>query len=188
MGGFRFMSVLDWGKIAKKSTMGQNPWEKQGATSFSDFVAKSTALHEAQKAQQDAIAEAEPALRKALLLAMLNKSTITVKTPIQNWTESAGGQSEEDEDDGFYQNIQKSKAITANPFQVVQEIIPAGISLVYKSQCKELGQFLFKGSNGKVYTIYTGDRITLDDKAGVVVKNSGLFGLLYNTDIVDSVG
>jgi hypothetical protein len=65
------------------------------------------------------------------------------------------------------------------------ETVPAGIDLIFKSWDKQLGQWIFKGSNGQEYAIYEKSMVGFQ---GQVIQNPGLFGLLYNTDIIKIVG
>lgn len=176
--------TLDWSAIATVN-FDDKRRKTQGIMTGKELFAKAHAEREraeAALAQRHAV---EPVLRKALLDHMVNRKPIQVLHPINNPTESIGGlaKSQDDEDDGFYQNSGPSRSQEAamnSKFEEVMETIPAGTSLVFKSWDKQLDQWIFKSANGREYAVYTKGVIIFK---GNSIENPGLYGLLFNTDI-----
>lgn len=181
---------LNWGAIATVNFDDQRR-AKHGQMTSKELFAKS---YETLQKSQDALArrkEIEPYLRNALLQHMVARTPITVLQPIKNPTETLGGvaksNGKEEEDDGFYYNGGKPSVASDGPinlgtFQEVMEVIPSGIDLVFKSWDKNLGQLLFKGSNGAEYAIYEKSNILFQ---GQSMENPGLYGLLFQTSIIN---
>ena len=174
--------TLDWSKIAK-ANITEGYREAAGIPTFREAMAKAINQEKAQKQAEAERAALEPVLRNALLNAMLSKSEIIVKKPIQNPTETLGGltKSADDDDDGFY-GASKEQPSQSTSFEVVMETIPVGTKLVYKTWCKSLGQWIFKGDTGAEYAIYDKNVITFNEQ---FIQNPGLYGLLYNTNLTD---
>lgn len=126
-------------------------------------------------------AEIEPILRQNLLKHMVSRLPITVMVPIQNPTESIGGVSKSEDDDGFYGNRRTGPSKEVS-FEEVMETIPVGVELIFKAWDKQLSQWIFKGSNGQEYAIY--DKNVIMFKGGAI-ENPGLYGLLFNSSIAD---
>lgn len=173
--------ILDWDSISDTNFDEKRRKNNGQFSSFKEAMAKSYEKMEASQAQADLMKAQEPGLRQALLEAMVNRSPIRVLAPIQNPTESLNGLQKSEEDDGFYNAIpSSSQSESIGSFQEIMEIIPAGTTLIFKSLDKQLGQFVFKSSNGQEYSIYDKNVILFQ---GQQIQNPGLYGLLYNTDL-----
>lgn len=169
--------VLDWSKTATPSFFEQRETYRgrvQEQIKKAKVMAEEQALIKAQ----------EPSLRKALLNCMLTKAPITIMRAFQNPTETLGGLVQKsDDDDGFYHNSGSGDDAqrTANAkFEEVMETIPTGEEIVFKCMEKTLQQWIFLGKSGREYAIYFNPDILFK---GNWIKNPGLFGLLYNTDV-----
>jgi len=172
--------MIDWDGLDKSNVFDERRKRlgmKTGRQLFEeahDRIAKAEA-HAAERAQR------EPILKAELVKLMSSRTPIQVFNPIKNPTEGLPGQNESEDDDGFYSNMSKSASGTANAkFVEMMETIPAGTELIYKSWDKTLGQWIFKGSNGKEYAIYDRSIIMFQNRS---IENPGLFGLLYNTNV-----
>lgn len=131
--------------------------------------------------------EVEPLLKNFLLDHMLNRKPIRVLQAIRNPTEVVSGglnKSQTDDDDGFYNTSPSmSQEASANvSFVEAMETIPAGIDLIFKGLDKQMGQWLFKGSNGKEYAIYDKPMVLFQKQA---IENPGFYGLLFQTNLVN---
>ena len=173
--------MFDWSKIAKPNFDDERRKKhglKTGKQLFQESYQKLEKAEEA-KARREAV---EPLLKSQLIDHMVNRKPIQVLSPITNPTETINGlvDASEDEDDGFYA-MNKSAATNANvSFVEVMETIPAGTQLIYKSWDKQLGQWIFKGSNGKEYAIYDQPLVMFQ---GSMIENPGFFGLLHQTNL-----
>ncbi len=177
---------LDWSAIATVN-FDEKRRKSTGMLTGKELFAKA---HANLRKSQEALArrqEVEPELRKALLYHMVNRLPITVTQPINNPTETLGGISKSEEDDGFYNSspsaAQEAKA--AARFEEVMETIPQGTQLIFKSWDRQLSQYIFKSSNGQEYAIY--DKSVIIYK-GSSIENPGLYGLLFNTDLIAILG
>lgn len=179
--------ILDWSTIAQVN-FDEKRRKSTGITTMRQSFQKAHAQLEKTQQLQARRKELEPILKSKLINYMVSREPIKVLFPIQNPTESLGGLTKADEEDGFYANTSASAAAggktASSSFEEVMEVIPAGIELVYKSMDKTLGQFLFKGSNGVEYAIYDKNVILFK---GSAMENPGLFGLLFHTNLVDSL-
>lgn len=174
---------LDWGAIAnvnfddkRRKAAGLMTGKELFAKAYSDMEKAQAAVQHRQ--------QVEPILKSELLNRIINKTPITVRQPIKNPTETLGGlnKSEED-DDGFYHGSAKNsqEGVMNAKFEEVMETIPSGTTLIFKSWDKQLGQFIFKSDKGAEYAIY--DKSVIIFK-GSSIENPGLYGLLFNTDLV----
>lgn len=180
-----FMSkVLDWSEIAQVN-FDDKRRKAQGIMTGKELFQKAYQQLEAQEEHKKYRAHVEPILKAELINYMASRTPIKVIKPIQNPTEVISSADLGDEDDGFYQNVAKSSHTETPKFREVMETIPAGVELVYKAWDKQLGQWLFKGSNGREYAIYDKSVIIYQ---GSGIENPGLFGLLYNTNISEKLG
>jgi len=170
--------TLDWNAVATVNFDAQRR-KATGMKTGKELFAK--AVDNMKKAEQMQAwrQENDPILKSVLVQFMASRTPIKVLSPIQNPTETLGGLTKSEEDDGFYAKPTNSSAAPAQ-FVEVMETIPAGIDLVYKAWDTQLGQWLFKGSNGQEYAIYDKSVIMFD---GSSMENPGLLGLLYNTNI-----
>lgn len=153
-----------------------------GSMTGRELFAKAHETLRKNQEAKDQRAAVEPILRKNLLKHMVSRLPITVMVPIQNPTESIGGVSKSEDDDGFYANTRKGQQSEKVSFEETMETIPAGTDLVFKAWDKQLGQWIFKGSNGQEYAIY--DKSVIMYKGGAI-ENPGLFGLLFNSSVAD---
>lgn len=180
--------TLDWSKIATVNFDDRRRKARGQLTSKELFQKCYDNLQKAQDVAE-ARAQAEPILRNALIEHMVSKQPIKVLQPINNPTETVGGLAKSEEDDGFYfsggssSNANSEAALSAK-FIEVMETIPVGTDLVYKGWDRQLGQWLFKGSNGQEYAIYDKPVIMFQ---GQGIENPGLFGLLYNTSLTNAL-
>lgn len=177
---------LDWSSIADPVTGPAKVRLRDGGyLSFRDMIQQNVAKQEAAKQQMEIMKAEEPMRKSQLLTRMVNRESIRVTAGFQNPTESLGGIQTDEEDDGFYSNTRKSgdgSERTANSsFQEVMEYIPNGVELTFKNLNKTLNQWVFKGSNGKEYAIYTSPTVIFQ---GRTIPNPGFWGLLYKTDIL----
>lgn len=183
------MKTLDWSKLANVN-FDDSRREKLGIMTGKQMFQKAYARMEAQEQQENLRKSIEPHLRQMLLDHMINRKPLKVLMPFQNPTETLGGIAVDEEDDGFYANISKSadsaQRTAKATFETVMETVPNGIELVFKSLDKQLGQWLFKGSNGRDYAIYDHENIRWDKDQ--IIKNPGFFGLLYNTHLRQELG
>lgn len=179
--------TLDWNAVADVN-FDDKRRKATGSITGRELFKK--AFDNMQKAQE-AIArrqEVEPLLKNFLIDHMVNRKPIQVMHPITNPTEAIPGLAKSEDDDGFYNTSpsMSSAERSANArFEETMETIPRGIELVYKSWDKQLGQWLFKGSNGKEYAIY--DKSVIIYK-GSAIENPGFYGLLFSTNLVDLLG
>lgn len=179
---------LDWGAIAnvnfddkRRKTLGIQTGREAFAKAYENMAKAEAAMSKR--------AESEPILKAGLIEKMVNRQPILVMQPINNPTEAIPGleKSNSEDDDGFYNTSPSMSAErTANAkFEEVMEVIPRGTELVYKSWDKQMGQWIFKGSNGKEYAIY--DKSVIIYK-GSAIENPGFYGLLFSTNLVDLLG
>ena len=182
--------VLDWNSVANVN-FDDNRRKKHGNMTGKELFAKA---HETlQKAEDNAtLTKAmEPILKAKLVEYMMARKPLTVLAPFHNPTEALNGiqKSEVEEEDDFYysggQSRDPSTSTASATFQEVMETIPAGTELVFKSLDKQLGQFIFKGSNGHEYAIYTQPEVMFQNST---IKNPGYFGLLFNTQLRNELG
>lgn len=177
---------LDWGAIATVN-FDEKRRKATGTLTGKELFAK--AHDNLRKAEQALVRrqEAEPILRKALFHHMVSRLPITVCQPINNPTETLGGLSKAEEDDGFYYNsaTRSAEAAASAKFEEVMETIPVGTTLLFKCWDKAMGQYIFKGSNGQEYAIFEKSVIIFK---GSSMENPGLYGLLFNTDLVAILG
>lgn len=173
---------LDWNAIANVAFDDKRRKATNSPTMRESFQ-KAYANLENVQAHQNKKNELLPLLKSRLLSALTSKAPIRVLSRISNPTETLGGLVKSEEDDGFYSNGRKamdgSQTASAS-FQEAMEVIPAGIDLVFKSLDKTLDQFIFSGSNGEEYAIYTKDAIIFK---GSTMENPGLYGLLFHTSL-----
>lgn len=181
--------VLDWSAIATVN-FDDNRRKKQGILTGREMFAKAYERLAAQEDHQKAKREAEPVLKAALIQAITSRSIIKVLQSIQNPTEALGGiaKSNDEDDDGFYYGgnkaVQQAEAQMNAKYEEVMEVIPSGVELVFKSWDKQLGQFIFKASNGQDYAIYDKSVIMFKERA---IENPGLYGLLFNTSLIKAL-
>lgn len=174
---------VDWGSIASVN-FDDKRRKATGSKTWKEVIGK--AVEDMEKAK-DAVTkrqEIEPLLKNFLLDHMVNRKPIKVLAPISNPTEGLPGQNLDDDDDGFY-NTSPSSSLekSANArFEEMMETIPVGTELTYKSWDKTMGQWLFKGSNGKDYAIYDKNVILYKGNA---IENPGFYGLLFSTSLVN---
>ncbi len=171
--------ILDWDAIRVTTTGpgSKKPSVYGGASSYREAIQKSheTAMQiELQKSQRKA---REEELKPKLLERLINREPIAILKSFANLTETLGGQSPDEEDDGFYQI---AKSSSGGQFQETVETIPEGEVLVYKGQDKTLRQLIFKGRSGRTYSIYQDPVVFFQ---GREVENPGISGLVLNTDI-----
>lgn len=179
--------VLDWSAIAEVN-FDDRRRAKHGQKTYRQLTQESLVKHEAQIQAEELRKSQEPLLKNELVVRMVNRQPIKVLAPFHNPTETLGGIAKggDDEDDFYYSGGRSaSENATANAtFQEVMETVPAGIELIFKSWDKQLGQWIFKGSNGREYAIYEKPQVAFQNQ---VIHNPGLIGLLYNTDIIKIV-
>lgn len=177
---------LDWSAVANVN-FDEKRRKATGMLTGKELFAKA---HERMRKAEEAVArraEIEPVLRENLFKHMVNRLPITVQQPINNPTETLGGLNKSEEDDGFYHSSPSKSAESAASvkFEETLETIPQGTVLVFKSWDKQLGQYIFKSTKGHEYAIY--DKSVIIYK-GSSIENPGLFGLLFNTDLVSILG
>jgi hypothetical protein len=178
---------LDWSSVASVNfddNRRKNTKMMTGKELFAKALEKEEKIRKAFEMRK----EVEPLLRDALLKAMTSRTPIKVLSAISNPTEALGGLvKSEDDDDGFYNSnpAQKVESQANARFEEVMETIPSGTELIYKSWDKQLGQWIFKSVNGREYAIY--DKSVILYK-GNPIENPGLYGLLFNTDLIDTLG
>jgi hypothetical protein len=177
---------LDWNAIA---SVNFDDKRRKSAGILTGKEAFAKAYDKLAKAEE-ALAhrqQVEPILRKALFEHMVTRRPITVVNPIHNPTETLGGLAKGEEDDGFYYNSasRSAEAAASAKFEEVMETIPPGTELIFKSWDKAMGQYIFKGSNGQEYAIFEKSVIIFK---GSSMENPGLYGLLFNTDLVSILG
>lgn len=179
---------IDWNSTAKVN-FDDNRRKAQGLLTGKELFAKA---HERLQQAEEALAQrraTEPLLRKALFDRMVTKEPIRVLVPIKNPTETIGGitKSQDEEDDGFYMAAPKvqNEMTAGGKFEEVMETIPAGTELTFKTWDKQLDQFIFKSATGQEYSIYTKNVIIFKESQ---IENPGLFGLLFNTDLISALG
>lgn len=178
--------VLDWGSIAN-TAFDDKRRKATGSLTGKELFAKAYAkIAQQEEAASNAKAK-EPLLKQELLKALLTKSAFRVIAPFANPTEALGGIVEgSEEDDGFYMTKSKTdeaQRTSGASFQEVMETIPT-CELTFKSWDKQLGQFIFKASNGKEYAIYDKPRVLYQ---GNWITNPGYYGLLYNTNFSENI-
>ena len=169
--------MIDWSKIRKDFDTERR--KSNGQTTGKELMAKARDQLLSQDQAVSIKKSQVAALKPILLHFMVNKLPITVMKSIQNPTETVGGKTEDE--DNFYHSVQKSLNVV---FQEVMETIPAGTQLTYHSWDKQIGQWIFKSSTGREYAIYDKDVIMF---MGNSMENPGLYGLLFNTNLVDYV-
>lgn len=182
--------ILDWNEIA---TVNFDDRRRKAQKTLTGREMFAKAYENLQKSEE-ALARrqvVEPLLRNALLAAMVSRVPITVTQPINNPTESLGGIQKggfDDDDDGFYNSTPNHEAnaiAQANvKFEEVMEMIPPGTQLMFKSRDPQLGQLVFRGSNGREYSIYEHSQIMFK---GSQIENPGLYGLLFATNLIDQI-
>lgn len=181
--------TLDWSKVASTLGFDDKRRKAQGQDTYRERVQKSLASYEESMAAEEFRKSQEPLLKSVLLDHMVNRKPITVMKSIHNPTESLGGVVDNgEEDDGFYYNPgrgDKAQSTANAKFQEVMETIPAGTQLVFKSMDKVMGQWIFKGSNGREYAVYDKPTVMFQ---GQSIQNPGFFGLLYNTHLIHELG
>lgn len=170
--------MFDWKQIANVNFDDQRRAKLGLKTGRQMFEESYQQMAKAEKASQER-AQIEPLIKAQLLNAMVNRHPIQVVYPIKNPTETIGGASEEDDDDGFY-SINKSETSSSATFVETIETIPAGTQLLYKAWDKQMGQWIFTGSNKREYAIYDKPLIMFQNK---MIENPGFFGLLHNTNL-----
>lgn len=185
--------VLNWGAIRNQNWEdGQrtNPFTGVRVPTGKEAFAKAYEEQDRQAALALRKAEVLPILKNELIKSMLNQTPIKVMAPIQNYTEGFNGatSANSEDDDGFYNSspAASAEAILKARFQETIETIPRGIELIFKSWDRNLGQWIFKGSNGREYAIY--DKMTImvgDAPHSRAVENPGLYGLLFQTSLAD---
>lgn len=176
------MKVLDWSKTADVN-FDDKRRKAQGLLTCKELFQKAYKQLQEQEQTEALIKAKEPILKERLLAAMLTKTPITVTKSFNNPTETIGGLSKSEDDDGFYQSASSKQSENAQ-FKITMETVPAGEELVFKSWLKTLGQFIFKGKSGREYAIYEKSDIIYNDR---VIKNPGLFGLLFNTNLNENL-
>lgn len=173
--------ILDWSKIGQGFSFDgkKKLFQVDGQNvSYKEMMKKAYADEAAQRDQQELIKAQEPILKAKFLDAVINRREIHILKSFKNPTESMY-QKQEDEDDGFYQNISKGENIPK--FQEVLETIPAGDILVFKHREKTLDQWIFKSLKTKrEYAIYMSPMISFQ---GSNMPNPAYYGILYNTNI-----
>lgn len=177
---------LDWNAVASVN-FDDKRRKAAGILTGKEMFAKA---HERLRKSEEALArrqEVEPLLREALFKHMVGRLPITVQQPISNPTETIGGLSKSEEDDGFYHTSpsKSAEAAASAKFEEVMETIPQGTVLLFKAWDKQMGQYIFKGNNGQEYAIYEKSVIIYK---GSSIENPGLYGLLFNTDLVSILG
>jgi hypothetical protein len=170
--------MIDWSKIRKDFDSERR--KATGSITGKELMQKAYSEMQAIESSKE-LKKAQLAVLKPMLLHyMVNKLPLVVRHPIQNPTESMGGASPDDSD-GFYHTVQKSEGVS---FEETMETIPVGTELTYFKWDKPMGQWIFKGSNGREYAIYDKNVIMFK---GSSIENPGFYGLLYYTNIVDSL-
>jgi hypothetical protein len=172
--------AIDWNKYYKGG-FDDRRRKAHGQMTSKELFQKAHERLEAQENQQDFLKKAMPILKQELIKAMTSKTPIILKANIQNATETLGGLTKSEEDDGFYAS-KPSQSQNIGSFQEVMETIPAGTALTFKHLNKSLDQFIFLGDNGEEYAIYTKDRILFQNQP---IDNPGLYGLLFNSSLAD---
>jgi hypothetical protein len=164
--------TLDWNLVRTPSARELQPTYRQK-------VEEQLAAARQQEENARLFKSHTEALKPMLLDSLVNRKPLKVLAPIHNATETMGGITKSEEDDGFYNSSPSESSINAT-FQEVIETIPTGIELVLKSLNKNLSQWIFKGSNGQEYAVYYTPTIMFRDK---VIENPALLGLLHNTNL-----
>lgn len=178
--------MIDWNKIAKVN-FDDNRRKVTGGSTMKEKFQKGREQLQAQENRAEFMKKSLPILKNALLMAITSKTPILLKSSVNNPTETLGGisKNEEDEFPDFYNSSPSMQNDGSNAkFEEVMETIPAGTALIFKSFDKTLDQFIFKGSNGQDYAIYTKDKVAF---RGQVIENPGLFGIMYHSDLMDSL-
>lgn len=169
--------MIDWEKLRK-------PALKRNQPTMREKFEKAHGERVAAEQQQALVKAQEPLLKSVLLDYLVNRKPIEVLHPFQNATESLGGITRDEEDDGFYQ-VQKSETSAFTKFEETMETIPRGEKLVFKSMDKTLQQWIFKGlESKKEYAIYYNPVILFREQQ---IKNPGFYGLLYATDLTNQI-
>lgn len=170
--------ILDWNSIRTDNLGIKKPKVYGGAGSYREAIQKSYEAEEQALLEKSLRKAKEEELKPKLLKRLINREPIHILKSFPNLTESLGGQTQDEEDDGFYQVIKS--ASSGAKFMEVVETIPEGEVLVYKGQDKTLRQLIFKGKHGRDYLIYQDPIVAFQGKE---VENPGLTGLILNSDI-----
>jgi hypothetical protein len=176
---------IDWESMYKSPMRGKTTAQGAGYTSRKDQVAKSYQKLEQMEKAQKQFARIEPYLRKSLFESLVNKDPITVIQPMYYWTETLN--KSEDEIDRLYYN--KPSDGSNAQFQIKKSEIPKGTVLTFSHVDTQMGQWIFKSSNGPDIEIYSTPMIQLPGPGGqpVQVRNDGFWGLMTSTSIYEDV-
>jgi hypothetical protein len=79
----------------------------------------------------------------------------------------------------------KSQGGIGGRFSTVQEIINPGTVLTFIKFEKSMNQFVFKDQKDEEVVIYSSDVLVAGKDGMIPVPNTGLQGLLYNTNVYD---
>lgn len=123
-----------------------------------------------QKSQEE-MAQMRPLLKSVLAWYMKNRKPITVYKPFPYETEQ----------------LVKSATTGAQTFRTVMAQAQPGSRLIFKSHLKSTSQFLFETENGEEVAIYTSDVLVGGPNGMIGVPNTGLNGLLYNTEVYETL-
>lgn len=173
--------TLDWSRTYK-GNFDDRVRKAHGQTTYKQFCADQRVALAAHQEAQILRKSQEPILKQLLLDCMVNRKPIQVLTPITHFVESTGitKSNQDDEFPDFYNST--SSQHSTPTFRIVEEIIPAGTELIFKSIDKTLGQWIFKGSNEETYAIYSTPVISLEANKPAQ-ENPGFYGLLWNTHL-----
>lgn len=136
--------VVDWSKTFK------GPKRKLGGSHGSgrEMLAKAQERHERQKAAQELLKKAQPALEALLKSRLVSKTPLLVKSHVvyqasemhtdynQIWSDSEGGW------------VDDKDAPRGSYFKDVQKVVAPGTQLVLKSLDHNLQEFIFENQNG----------------------------------------
>lgn len=134
-----------------KSISWEQP-EKPPVSKFSAVVAQQEVRRKAFEAEQAFLQKAHAPLKALLQTRMENNTPLRIMRPL---TYQTSGLPDEIEDDGFY-SIKKSE--TSVPKFIDKMVtIPRGESIILKSLCPPLQEFVFQDTRGNEHPISFGD-------------------------------
>lgn len=154
---------VDW---TGKGAFGGQPSEG-GALKrkFMDLAAKEEGLN---KSNQE-LAAMRPQLKQVLTWFMNKRKPFEVVRPFGYQTEAL------------------VKANGRSSFTTVNAVAKPGTTLTFKSLLKSTSQFLFEDQDGEEVAIYSSDVLVGGRHGMMGIPNSGLNGLLYNTEIYETL-
>lgn len=175
---------VNWEAVYKGTLRGLRTPKGSAYTSRKEQVQQAYQKMQQVEQERARFAEIEPLLRKSLFEHMIGRKPITIMRPLMYLTEGLAKSQDMDEiDRKFYNRPQNDDRIPQ--FEIIQKSIPSGTKLTFVRVNSQLGQWIFKSSQGEEIEIYDTPTIMLD--RGRVVGNPGFWGLLLNTNIYTDI-